>query len=98
MGFARVMKAPLIYCSSTHSINIKKIFQLIIAQVFHLRTKIPEVKKFTEPIVEYKKFWARRAKKKMQKRNNSMTQKKEDGSREKMDPDRYQDIKISPLV
>ena len=37
--FAKAMKAPLIYCSSSHSINIKNIFQIIIARVFNLRLK-----------------------------------------------------------
>lgn len=96
--FARMMKAPLIYCSSTHSINIKKIFQIVIAQVFHLRLKFPEVKKFTEPIVEYKTNWARRSKKKKQKRNYSTTQNKQDGSREKMHADKYEGIEISLLI
>lgn len=55
--FAKAMKSPLIFCSSSHSINIKKIFQLIIAKVFHLRPKVEEITKVTEPIVEYKKYW-----------------------------------------
>merc|ERR550525_2287605 len=61
--FSKAMKAPLIYCSSSHSINIKKIFQIIIAKVFHLRPKVAEAKKHTEPIVEYKAIWAKRSKK-----------------------------------
>jgi len=61
--FSRAMKAPLIYCSSSHSINIKKIFQLILANVFHLRPKVAEVKKISEPIVEYLSIWAKRSKK-----------------------------------
>jgi len=97
--FARVMKAPLIYCSSTHAINIRKIFQIVIAQVFHIRPKIPEVKKFTEPIVEYKRIWATRTKKKKKKIGNKcMTQKKGDKTREKIRPGRYQRIEISPMI
>jgi len=60
--FSRAMKAPLIYCSSSHSINVKKIFQLILATVFRLRPKVPEVKKISEPVVEYKTILAKRAK------------------------------------
>ena len=40
--FSNAMKAPLIYCSSSHSINIKTIFQLILASLFDLRLKVPE--------------------------------------------------------
>jgi len=61
--FSKAMKAPLIYCSSSHSINIKKIFQLILANIFHLRPKVAEVKKISEPIVEYLAVWAKRSKK-----------------------------------
>jgi len=72
--FSRAMKAPLIYCSSSHSINVKNIFQLIIAKIFHLRPKVKETKKVTEPIVEYKGVWAKAKKKKrgaMEKKENS---------------------------
>jgi len=69
--FARAMKSPLIFCSSSHSINIKKIFQLIIAKVFHLRPKVEETTKVTEPIVEYKKYWSgsKRSKKSNSRKN-----------------------------
>merc|ERR1712013_194666 len=40
--FARKMHAPLIYCSSAQSINVKKIFQVIIGKVFNLKPKIKE--------------------------------------------------------
>merc|ERR1711920_506722 len=62
--FAKAMKAPLIYCSSSHSINIKKIFQLILANVFHLRPRVREVKKLSEPLVEYKSIWSKKKKSK----------------------------------
>eukprot|EP00497_Spongosphaera_streptacantha_P005697 TRINITY_DN744_c0_g2_i1.p1 TRINITY_DN744_c0_g2~~TRINITY_DN744_c0_g2_i1.p1 ORF type:complete len:143 (-),score=30.73 TRINITY_DN744_c0_g2_i1:51-479(-) len=61
--FSRAMKAPLIYCSSSHSINIKKIFQLIVAKVFNLKPKVQEEKKETKPIIEYKTAWTRKSKK-----------------------------------
>jgi GTP-binding protein of the ras superfamily involved in termination of M-phase len=61
--FSRAMNAPLIYCSSSHSINIKKIFQLILANVFHIKPKVEEMSKPSEPIVEYKTIWSRRTKK-----------------------------------
>lgn len=52
--FSRKMKAPLIYCSSSHSINVKKIFKIIVAKVFNLRPRVPERHdEATEPIIEY---------------------------------------------
>jgi len=41
--FAKKMKAPLIFCSSKTSINIKKIFKVIIAKVFDLKPKMKEI-------------------------------------------------------
>lgn len=58
--FAKLMRAPLIFCSSSRSINIQKIFQIIIARVFHLKPRVTEVKKVGEPILEYKASWPRR--------------------------------------
>jgi len=63
--FSKAMKAPLIYCSSSHSINVKKIFKLVIAKVFHYQPKIEELHKASEAIVEYKAVWASRGKKKI---------------------------------
>jgi len=65
--FSKAMKAPLIYCSSSHAINIKKIFQLILAKYLHLKPKFAEVKKISEPIVEYKMIWAKSNRKKKAK-------------------------------
>jgi len=58
--FAKAMKAPLIYSSSSHSINIKSIFQLILGNLLNLRLRVPEVSKVSEPILEYKAVWARK--------------------------------------
>jgi len=41
--FAKKMHAPLIYCSSKNSINIKKIFKVIIAKVFDLQANLKEL-------------------------------------------------------
>jgi len=70
--FAKAMKAPLIFCSSSHSINIKKIFQLILAKIFKLRPKVPESKNFREPIVEYQEIWSKKA------QENKDSERKED--------------------
>ena len=55
------MKAPLIYCSSSHSINIKKIFKVAISKVFHLNCNVPEISTLGEPIVEYKNTHRRKS-------------------------------------
>merc|ERR1712087_369268 len=52
--FARKMHAPLIYCSSAQSINVKKIFKVIIAKVFNLKPKIKEAHDATkEALIEF---------------------------------------------
>lgn len=38
--FAAAIGAPLVYCSSIKSINIKKLFQIVIASVFGLKHKV----------------------------------------------------------
>lgn len=76
--FAKAMKAPLIFCSSSHSINIKKIFQLIISKEFNCRPRIAEVKKVCEPIVEYITVWRQRSKKAKKKAKKIEQEKKDD--------------------
>jgi len=51
--FAKAMKAPLIFCSTAHSINVQKIFKLVLSKVFDLKSTIPEIKQIGEPIIEY---------------------------------------------
>jgi len=57
--FSRAMKAPLIYTSSAIGINIRKIFQLVVAKLFHLRPKLTEEKENTGPILEWKTYWSK---------------------------------------
>eukprot|EP01083_Nonionella_stella_P067078 177175_1 len=52
--FAGKMRAPLIFCSSSHSVNIKKIFKIVVAKVFQLKCNVPEVSGEDQPIIEYK--------------------------------------------
>eukprot|EP01028_Stygiella_incarcerata_P001041 TRINITY_DN1163_c0_g1_i1.p1 TRINITY_DN1163_c0_g1~~TRINITY_DN1163_c0_g1_i1.p1 ORF type:complete len:204 (-),score=46.22 TRINITY_DN1163_c0_g1_i1:33-644(-) len=51
--YAKVMKAPLIFCSSSHSINVQKIFKIVLSKVFDLKTTIPHITNVGEPILEY---------------------------------------------
>lgn len=50
--FARAMKAPLIFCSTSHSINIQKIFKIVLSRGFQIDCTIPEIHE--GPIMEYK--------------------------------------------
>merc|ERR1712151_960555 len=50
------MHAPLIYCSSAQSINVKKIFKVIIAKVFDLKPKIKEAHDATkDALIEFER-------------------------------------------
>eukprot|EP00741_Cyanophora_paradoxa_P002678 tig00000615_g2598.t1 len=51
--FAKAMKAPLIFCSTSHSINVQKIFKIVLSKVFDLKCNIPRIEKIGEPILEY---------------------------------------------
>merc|ERR1712157_544292 len=53
---AKKMHAPLIYCSSAQSINVKKIFKVIIAKVFDLKPKIKEAHDATkDALIEFER-------------------------------------------
>ena len=49
--FANAIGAPLVYCSSTLSINVKKLFQSVIGSVFGLRPKVEVVDDPSKPVV-----------------------------------------------
>jgi len=51
--FAKAMKAPLIFCSTSHSINVQKIFKIVLAKAFELKCTIPEIKGDGEPLLLY---------------------------------------------
>ncbi|KAI9469805.1 MAG: small GTPase [Benjaminiella poitrasii] len=52
--YARVMKAPLIFCSTAESINVQKIYKIVLAKVFDLACTLPEISEIGGPILEYK--------------------------------------------
>ncbi|CAG8585399.1 6314_t:CDS:2 [Paraglomus brasilianum] len=54
--FARAMKAPLIFSSTSCSINIQKIFKIVLSKAFNLKCTIPEVKEMGAPVLEYTMF------------------------------------------
>jgi len=51
--FARAMKAPLIFCSTSHSINVQKIFKIVLSKAFDLKCTIPEIVDVGEPLLIY---------------------------------------------
>jgi len=53
LRFSKAMKAPLIFCSASHSINIHKIFKIILSKVFELRCNVKKLSEIGDPIIEY---------------------------------------------
>lgn len=51
--FAKAMKAPLIFCSTPHSVNIQKIFKIVLSKAFDLKCTIPQISDPGAPIVEF---------------------------------------------
>lgn len=51
--FAKAMKAPLLFCSASHAINIHKIFKVVLAKVFDLKCTVQQILEVGDPIIEY---------------------------------------------
>ena len=51
--FAKAMKASLIFCSTSQSVNIQKIFKVILAKAFDLKLSIPEISNIGQPLLLY---------------------------------------------
>jgi len=51
--FARAMHASLIFCSTSASINVQKIFKIVLAKAFDLKCVIPEIEGVGEPVLIY---------------------------------------------
>lgn len=51
--FAKAMKASVIFSSTSHSINVQKIFKIVLSKAFDLRCTIPEIENVGEPILLY---------------------------------------------
>ena len=49
--FARAMKAPVVFTSSTESINVLKLFKVILARSFGLNCTIPQLTEVGEPLL-----------------------------------------------
>lgn len=51
--FAKAMKAPLLFCSASHSINVQKLFKIILSKVFELECSVKRITKVGDPLIEY---------------------------------------------
>mmetsp|Transcript_21116 Transcript_21116/g.61632 ORF Transcript_21116/g.61632 Transcript_21116/m.61632 type:complete len:209 (-) Transcript_21116:438-1064(-) len=49
--FAKAMKAPLVFTSATHSINVQKLFKVVLAKVFDLRCTLDKITNTGEPLL-----------------------------------------------
>ncbi|ODQ64512.1 septum-promoting GTP-binding protein [Nadsonia fulvescens var. elongata DSM 6958] len=54
--FAKAMRASLIYCSSSGSINVQKIFKIVLAKAFDLKLTLPEISTPGEPLLIYQQW------------------------------------------
>lgn len=54
--FAKAMKASLIFCSTSHSINIQKIFKIVLSKAFDLKLTLPEITVTGEPLLIYQRW------------------------------------------
>lgn len=52
--YSKAMKASLIFTSSSDSINIQKVFKILMSKSFDLQLNLPELKNIGEPILIYK--------------------------------------------
>ncbi|KAJ9296477.1 hypothetical protein DTO271G3_5175 [Paecilomyces variotii] len=52
--FAKAMRASLIFSSTSHSINVQKIFKIVLSKAFDLKCTIPEVENVGEPLLLYR--------------------------------------------
>lgn len=51
------MHASLIFCSTSASINVQKIFKIVLAKAFDLKCVIPEIEGAGEPVLIYVDVW-----------------------------------------
>ncbi|CCE61845.1 hypothetical protein TPHA_0B01720 [Tetrapisispora phaffii CBS 4417] len=54
MEIAQVMDSPLVFCSTSKSINVQKIFKIALSKIFNLTLTIPEINEIGDPLLIYK--------------------------------------------
>lgn len=52
--FGAAMRAPVVFCSTSHSINVQKIFKIILSKAFDLTLNIDEIVNAGEPLLIFK--------------------------------------------
>lgn len=52
--FGSAMRAPVIFCSTSHLINVQKIFKIVLSKAFDLKLNLDEIVNVGEPILLYK--------------------------------------------
>jgi GTP-binding protein of the ras superfamily involved in termination of M-phase len=51
--YAKAMKAPLIFSSASHSINVQKAFKIVLSKAFDLKCTVAEITEIGEPLLLY---------------------------------------------
>lgn len=51
--YSKAMKAPLVFCSASHGVNVQKLFKLAFERIFGLDASMPRASAAGEPIFEY---------------------------------------------
>jgi len=49
--YAKAMKAPLVFSSASHSINVQKMFKIVLSKVFDLKSTVAEIVAVGEPLL-----------------------------------------------
>jgi GTP-binding protein of the ras superfamily involved in termination of M-phase len=49
--YAKAMKAPLIFSSASNSINVQKMFKIVLSKVFDLKSTVAEIDRIGEPLL-----------------------------------------------
>lgn len=49
--YAKAMKAPLIFSSASHSVNVQKLFKIVLSKVFDLKSTVAEISALGEPLL-----------------------------------------------
>jgi len=53
MRYAKAMKAPVIFCSASHQINVGKLFKIVLSRVFDLKCNVKMMAAVGDPIIQY---------------------------------------------
>lgn len=49
--YGKAMKAPVIFTSASHSINVQKIFKIVLSKVFELKSTLEQIEGIGEPLL-----------------------------------------------